>query len=101
MPLNVIRGLMRGAKRGNLTSKRGNRLFYKGRGAKSTGFHTKKGSYIVQQHKVPQFIVPDLTGFQLKPYVSHKTPKVLNPPLTVDELKSHIRPTQTADTTDE
>lgn len=31
MPLNVIRGLFRGATRGVLTGKKGNKQFYKGK----------------------------------------------------------------------
>eukprot|EP00118_Oscarella_pearsei_P025599 m.308445 g.308445 ORF g.308445 m.308445 type:complete len:102 (+) comp44015_c0_seq1:50-355(+) len=90
MPLNVIRGLIRGARRGNMTSKRGNRTFYKGRGAKSTGYHTSKGNFIVQKQKVPEFVVPDLTGFQLRPYVSYKTPKIKCSPLTVQDFLAHV-----------
>ena len=69
-----------------MTGKRGNKDFYKGRGAKSTGFHTRKGSYIIQPHKLRDFVVPDLTGFKLKPYVSHRTPNVVAQPITAAEL---------------
>lgn len=31
MPLNVVRGLLRGATRGVLTGKKGNKQFYKGK----------------------------------------------------------------------
>eukprot|EP00802_Teleaulax_amphioxeia_P025943 Tamp_26896.p3 GENE.Tamp_26896~~Tamp_26896.p3 ORF type:complete len:101 (+),score=21.63 Tamp_26896:40-303(+) len=62
-----------------LTSKRGPRDFYKGKGAKSTGRLTKKGIFIVQPHKLEEFVVPDLEGCELKPYVAYNTPKLQRP----------------------
>lgn len=53
-----------------LTAKRGPRNYYKGKNCKPTGFHTRKGGYVLVQEKLPNFVVPELTGFQLKPYVS-------------------------------
>mmetsp|Transcript_13376 Transcript_13376/g.48705 ORF Transcript_13376/g.48705 Transcript_13376/m.48705 type:complete len:87 (-) Transcript_13376:680-940(-) len=53
-----------------LTSKRGNKNYYKGKGAASTGKHTSKGGYRLLASKLPVFNVPDLTDFPLKPYVS-------------------------------
>ena len=53
-----------------LTSKRGNKNYYKGNGAASTGQHTSKGGYRILASKLPVFNVPDLTDFPLKPYVS-------------------------------
>jgi hypothetical protein len=35
MPLNIVRGLLRGATRGVLTGKKGNKQFYKGKRVKS------------------------------------------------------------------
>ncbi|KAJ2786099.1 60S ribosomal protein L27, mitochondrial [Coemansia javaensis] len=70
----VIRGLFRGAKRGVLTSKKG-RNFYKGNRTGSMGRHTKHGSYVIDLDKVRTFVVPDLTGCELKPYVSHRSNK--------------------------
>ncbi|KAK2655131.1 hypothetical protein Ddye_008183 [Dipteronia dyeriana] len=37
---------------------------------KPTGFHTRKGGYVVVQEELPNYVVPDLTDFKLKPYVS-------------------------------
>eukprot|EP00794_Sanderia_malayensis_P011166 gene11166-12339_t len=86
--------LLLGATRGVMTGKRGNKNFYKGRGVRNPGFHTKKGQYIVVKKKVPEFIVPDLTGFQLKPYVSWKTPRAETQPMTseklIEDLKANI-----------
>ncbi|RDD44511.1 39S ribosomal protein L41, mitochondrial [Trichoplax sp. H2] len=79
----VVRGFLRGAERG-MTSKRGNKNFYKGRGAKSSGTKTKRGGFVVQPHKIPELMVPDLTDFELKPYVSHKALKI-NPPIVTSE----------------
>lgn len=46
------------------------------------GSHTKHGKYTIEPERVRQWIVPDLTHCQLKPYVSHKTPKTEEKPLT-------------------
>lgn len=40
------------------------------------GTHTKRGRFILDIDKVPFFNIPDLTGFNLKPYVSHATGKI-------------------------
>ncbi|KAK2573830.1 39S ribosomal protein L41 [Acropora cervicornis] len=152
MPLNILRGLFRGASRGVMTGKRGNKNFYKGRGVRNPGYHTRRGAktpdlqhpcpaarwpyssvggamvfyfsgcgfkshpgqsfslslggpnsmskandqvnvggYRIVYKKVPQFIVPDLTGFELKPYVSYKSPKVEIPPPTAESLLTSIK----------
>ncbi|PVU97144.1 hypothetical protein BB559_002132 [Furculomyces boomerangus] len=74
---DVIKGLHRGAKHGVLTSKQG-RNFYKGNKSGSTGRHTKHGSYVVEWSKVRTYVVPDMTDFKLKPYVSHRTEKIVS-----------------------
>ena len=58
-----------------MTSKRGNRHFYKGRGVPSTGTRTKHGKFVVVSHKLDRllFDVPDLSAFALKPYVEKPT----------------------------
>ncbi|PXF41777.1 39S ribosomal protein L41-A, mitochondrial [Gracilariopsis chorda] len=71
------------ARKGNasLHPKHGPRFFYKGYGAKSMGRHTRKGAYVVKYDtKVPIYMVPDLEGCELKPYVSYRTPLVKIPP---------------------
>ena len=40
------------------------------------GQHTRKGRLVLDIDKVPFFNIPDLTGFNLKPYVSHATAKI-------------------------
>lgn len=76
MPLGLILGLGRSFRRKRtssldiLTSKRVPRGFYKGKNCKPTGFHTRKGGYVIVQEKLPNYVVPDLTDFKLKPYVS-------------------------------
>ncbi|KAJ2382114.1 60S ribosomal protein L27, mitochondrial, partial [Coemansia sp. RSA 2559] len=57
----VIRGLLRGAKRGVMTSKRGHN-FYKGNRTGSMGRHTKHGGYVVDLDKVRTYVVPDLSN---------------------------------------
>jgi len=58
-----------------ITSKRGNKNFYKGRGAPPAGEHTDRGGYRLDQARLASytFIAPDLTGFKLLPYVSMLT----------------------------
>ncbi|KAI8032413.1 hypothetical protein LOK49_LG01G02261 [Camellia lanceoleosa] len=76
MPLGLILGLGRAMRRKKtssldiLSSKRGPRDYYKGKNCKPTGFHTRKGGYVVVKEKLPNYVVPDLTDFKLKPYVS-------------------------------
>ncbi|KAL8132267.1 hypothetical protein AgCh_007953 [Apium graveolens] len=76
MALGLILGIGRAFRRKRassldiLSSKRGPRDYYKGKNCKPTGFHTRKGGYVVVQEKLPNYVVPDLTDFKLKPYVS-------------------------------
>nr|GEV42789.1 39S ribosomal protein L41-A, mitochondrial-like [Tanacetum cinerariifolium] len=76
MALGLILGIGRAYRRKRtsslsiLTSKTGPRDYYKGKNCKPTGFHTRKGGYVVVQEKLPNYVVPDLTNFKLKPYVS-------------------------------
>lgn len=51
-----------------ITSKRGNKNFYKGRGAPAPGHHTKWGGYHVDAARVATitFAAPDLTGFAVR-----------------------------------
>lgn len=50
------------------------------------GYLTLGGKFIKIKEMVPEFVVPNLTGFKLKPYVSYKTPKGTEPPLTAKQL---------------
>ncbi|XP_050212616.1 uncharacterized protein LOC126664314 [Mercurialis annua] len=76
MALGLIMGIGRAFRRKRtssldiLSSKRAPRDYYKGKNCKPTGFHTRKGGYVIVPEKLPNYIVPDLTNFQLKPYVS-------------------------------
>ncbi|KNC78212.1 hypothetical protein SARC_09352 [Sphaeroforma arctica JP610] len=86
--LGIAVGSFRGAtRRVALHPKQGNKNFYKGYGAKSSGRLTTLGKYIKQAHKIPNFVVPDLAGFNLKPYVAKTvdSPKVA--PMTPDVMK--------------
>eukprot|EP00128_Syssomonas_multiformis_P015210 Colp12_sorted_trinity150504_noHs@11057 len=73
--LGIITTVTRGARRGVMISKRGNKNFYKGRGAEPTGRHTRKGGYKIEGFRIPKIVVPDLTNCQLRPYVSWNAPK--------------------------
>mmetsp|Transcript_53392 Transcript_53392/g.96420 ORF Transcript_53392/g.96420 Transcript_53392/m.96420 type:complete len:92 (+) Transcript_53392:77-352(+) len=63
--------------RGPLNTKRAPRL-KKGYGAIGLGRHTKKGFFFINPMLFPILKVPDLTDFELKPYVSRNTPVISN-----------------------
>ncbi|KAH9514975.1 39S ribosomal protein L41, mitochondrial [Bulinus truncatus] len=48
--------------------------------------HRVTKEYIHVPEMVPEFIVPDLTGFELKPYVSYKAKEINQAPLTPLEI---------------
>ncbi|EEF31278.1 conserved hypothetical protein [Ricinus communis] len=76
MALGLILGIGRAFRRKRtsaldiLSSKRAPHDYYKGKNCKPTGFHTRKGGYVIVPEKLPNYVVPDLTDFKLKPYVS-------------------------------
>ncbi|XP_062446979.1 large ribosomal subunit protein mL41 [Rhea pennata] len=87
----LARGLVRGADRiAPFTSKRGPRSYNKGRGAKKLGVLTSNKKFILIKEMVPQFVVPDLTGFKLKPYVSYRAPEGSEPPMTAKQLFTEV-----------
>ncbi|XP_038703242.1 39S ribosomal protein L41-A, mitochondrial-like isoform X2 [Tripterygium wilfordii] len=71
MPLGLLMGIGRAFRRKRtssldiLSSKRAPRNYYKGKNCKPTGFHTRKGGYVLMQEKLPNYVVPDLTDFKL------------------------------------
>ncbi|CAM9755676.1 unnamed protein product [Ascophyllum nodosum] len=81
MPLlgNIVTGGLRmskyisksARKRIPMTSKMGNKNFYKGKGSTKEGQLNSKGRFIVNHDKRLEIVAPDLTGFKLKPYVSN------------------------------
>ncbi|KAG9354568.1 hypothetical protein JZ751_001281 [Albula glossodonta] len=80
----LTRGLMRGADRmAEFTSKRGPRTFNR-----PTGVLTSSRKFVAIKEMVPEFVVPSLEGFKLKPYVSYLTPEGAEPPLTPEALFS-------------
>eukprot|EP00729_Bicosta_minor_P006076 gene6076-1466_t len=78
--------VLRGARRGVMSAKNGNKEYYRGRGCNKTGFLTRKGRFVVDPFRVVSFVVPDLSQCQLKPYVSYKGAKVESSVLTSDQL---------------
>lgn len=63
-------------KRLPLTNKKAKKGYYKGNGATMEGRITSKGKFIADPRKKLQLIVPDLTGFKLKPYISRAVSKL-------------------------
>jgi Mitochondrial ribosomal protein L27 len=57
-------------KRLTLTTKRAHKGFYKGKGCRNEGRINSKGRFIVNKLKQLELVVPDLTGFKLKPYIA-------------------------------
>ena len=63
-------------KRMPLTTKRASKGgYYKGKGGTKEGRLTSKGKFIADPLKKLELIVPDLTGFKLKPYIAASVPK--------------------------
>lgn len=87
----LMRGLVRGADRmSEFTSKRGSRTHNKGRGARPTGLKLSSGKFLSINAMIPEFVVPDLEGFKLKPYVSYRAPRGTVPPLTAQSLFTDV-----------
>ncbi len=61
----------RSLRRVPMTSKMGNKNFYKGRGARNEGTHTTLGAYVVRPERLLRIVAPtiDLARFPLRPYV--------------------------------
>ncbi|KAJ3243304.1 hypothetical protein HDU78_000620 [Chytriomyces hyalinus] len=53
-----------------LNPKLGNKNFYKGRGSGAMGRWTPKGNYVLEPFRFRQYMIPDLSGCQLTPYVN-------------------------------
>ena len=62
-------------KRFPMTTKRANKNYYKGNGCRTEGRITNKGRFIMDPEMCTELVVPDLTGFRLKAYISSGTKK--------------------------
>ncbi|KAJ3040886.1 hypothetical protein HDV00_010346 [Rhizophlyctis rosea] len=77
--LDVVTGLCRGAtRRRRLTAKMGNKDYYKGNNVGSHGHFMSNGKFVIDQHKLRKWAVPDLTDFKLHPYVAPDAENILN-----------------------
>ncbi|XP_069798900.1 large ribosomal subunit protein mL41 [Dendropsophus ebraccatus] len=84
---HLTRGFIRGSDRmAEITSKMGPNSFNRGRGAKKAGFVTSNWKFVKVKEMVPEFIVPDLSGFKLKPYVTYKAPAGTEEMMTAKRL---------------
>ncbi|KAK2902546.1 large ribosomal subunit protein mL41 [Channa argus] len=87
----LMRGLVRGADRmSEFTSKRGSRTHNKGRGARPTGLRLSSRKFLTIRAMIPEFVVPTLEGFNLKPYVSYRSSRGTEPPLTAQSLFNEL-----------
>jgi hypothetical protein len=71
MPSKLTRRL----RRGTLTSKAGNRDFYKGRGGRTEGVHTTKGAFTPLASRMMAIVAPSaeaMAACALRPYVHAK-----------------------------
>jgi|TARA_B110000305_G_C19296465_1_gene566883 large subunit ribosomal protein L41 len=59
-----------------LTSKKVGKGYYKGMGGTKEGWHTSKGRYVIDPKRQLEIVVPDLTGFRLKPYIAASVSRV-------------------------
>jgi len=68
-----------GNKRWALSTKQGNKEFYKGTGSTGVGQHTRKGNYRVNWEKVRTFVVPsNVDSTELRPLVDPTSPNIKN-----------------------
>ncbi|KAK7933609.1 hypothetical protein WMY93_004505 [Mugilogobius chulae] len=83
----LMRGIVRGADRmSEFTSKRGSRTHNKGRGSRPTGLQLSSNKFLSIRQMIPEFVVPNLEGFKLRPYVSYRASGGTEPPLTAQSL---------------
>ncbi|CAN2391440.1 Mitochondrial ribosomal protein L41 [Pristimantis euphronides] len=84
---NLVRSLIRSSNRmAEVTSKMGPRCFNRGRGAKRVGYLTSNKKFVKVKEMVPEFIVPDLVGFRLRPYISYRAPAGTEEQMTAKKL---------------
>ncbi|CCH40985.1 54S ribosomal protein L27, mitochondrial [Wickerhamomyces ciferrii] len=67
-----------GSRRHPLTTKKGNKNFYKGTRSSGIGRLTTKARYVINWDKVRTFVVPKEYNFDLKPLVSPNAPQIQN-----------------------
>ncbi|XP_008415567.1 large ribosomal subunit protein mL41 [Poecilia reticulata] len=87
----LMRGLVRGADRmSEFTSKRGPRSLNKGRSSRPAGVKLPSRKFLSVRAMIPEFVVPHLEGFKLKPYVSYRSTLGTEPPLTAQSLFDQV-----------
>ncbi|KAK0305873.1 60S ribosomal protein L27, mitochondrial [Friedmanniomyces endolithicus] len=64
--------LQRAIRRLALTTKQGPHNYYKGNRTGAMGQHTKYGGYKIDYGKVRTYVCPDLTDFNLTPFVTKR-----------------------------
>ncbi|GMM33181.1 mitochondrial 54S ribosomal protein YmL27 [Saccharomycopsis crataegensis] len=69
-----------GSKRHALTTKQGNKTFYKGTRASGVGSHTKFGEYVINWSKVRTYVAPakETWNKELSPLIRETVPEVRN-----------------------
>lgn len=67
--------ILLGARRGPISSKEGNKNFYKGKGGGRMGKFTTRGNFIIQEERKRSYICP--INMSLTPFVSPLTTKIV------------------------
>ncbi|KAK5174041.1 60S ribosomal protein L27, mitochondrial [Saxophila tyrrhenica] len=67
--------LQKALRRLPLTTKQGPHNYYKGNRTGAMGRHTKYGGYVIDFRKVRTYVCPDLSGFNLTPFVTKEIKK--------------------------
>lgn len=60
------------------------------RRVRDIGYEAADGKFVSIPERVPELIVPDLTGCKLKPYVTYKTTEVVQSEFTSEDLFNAI-----------
>lgn len=60
------------------------------RGERDPGYIDSKGKFVQVPEMTPQLIVPNLEGFELKPYVSYRAPDVTQTEFTAEDLFNEV-----------
>nr|AEE62623.1 unknown [Dendroctonus ponderosae] len=56
------------------------------RGLRDVGYYDQNSKLVLVPEMVPELVVPDLTDFPLKPYVSYRTADVVQTEFTAEDL---------------
>ncbi|GIZ44824.1 hypothetical protein CKM354_000801100 [Cercospora kikuchii] len=82
--------MQRALRRLALTTKQGPHNYYKGNRTGAMGRHTKWGGYVIDWNKVRTYVCPDLTNFNLSPFVAKTVKRAERESYAHTETKSPL-----------